>query len=366
LGGVFDGEAFRRLRDLDGSGYLPTKLVIIGVEGEVPIYTAAQCEPSEIAVVHLSEISGIPAVGVTSIGIAVTEETDVDAFAERMALERGYWAWSATANGFYFAKLGSYLEGRGLTLAVPWGIVVLNVVVTMLNSMYERRKEVHILSSVGLNPAQIAAIFVAEASIIGIIAGGSGYLVGLTVYKVMAYFQLALEVHHKISALWSFAALGVAMTAVLMGAFAALRSSVVITPSLMRRWRIEGKPATITEPWVLTIPVRIPPEELDGFVEFAVEALNSEEGNPIRRTDYIRVLVEGRENIQINFIYRATEPTAGNFYTKNVLRLGRGPEGEIVVELVSHGDRSWVHATGTFIRMIVMGWSTRRGRLGRR
>jgi len=366
LRGIFDDEAFRRLRDLDGSGYLPTKLVSTGPEGDVPVYTPAPCEPSEIVVVHLSDILGIPAVGVTSIGIAVTEGTDVDAFAERLALERGYWAWSASADGVYFARLGSYLEGRGLPLVVPWGIVVLNVVVTMLNSMYERRREVHILSSVGLNPAQIAAIFVAEASIIGIIAGGAGYLAGLTLYRTMAYFHLTLEVHHKVSALWSLAAIGVAMTTVLMGAFAALRSSVIITPSLMREWRIEGAPATITEPWVLTIPVRILPEEQDGFVEFTVEAIRAEEDNPLRRTEYIRVSTDSGDRTQVNFIYRATEPMAGNFYTKNTLRFERGPEGDVIVELVSHGERSWAHATGTLIRMIAMEWSTRRGRPGSR
>ena len=92
------------------------------------------------------------------------------------------------------------MEGEGLPLIIPWAIVVLNVVVTMLNSLFERRREINILSSVGLNPAEIASIFVAEASIMGFIAGGLGYLLGLSFYRLMPLLGLTLEVQQKVSA----------------------------------------------------------------------------------------------------------------------------------------------------------------------
>ncbi len=241
LVGVFDDQALSSLKDIDGSTFLPGKLVNVSPEGEEPQYVLESCEPSEVVVLHLSNALDVSLIGITRVAITVGGDVDVNAFAERLALERGYWAWSVSSDGVRFARLGSYLEGKGLPLMVPWGIVVLNVVVTMLNSMYERRKEVHILSSVGLNPAQISAIFVAEASIIGLTAGGAGYLAGLGFYKGMGFLSLTLLVRQKVSAFWSIASIGIAMTAVLMGAFAALKSSVVITPSLMRRWRIDDR-----------------------------------------------------------------------------------------------------------------------------
>jgi len=365
LAGVFDDDAFRRLRELDGSIYLPGKLVNTNPEGEVPNIVLQPCEPSEIVVAHLSTALRLPLVGVERVSIAVAEGVDVDAFAERLALERGYRAWSASADGVYFARLASYLEGKGLPLVVPWGIVVLNVVVTMLNSMYERRKEIHILSSVGLNPAQIAAVFVAEASITGVIAGGAGYLGGLGLYRAMALSGLALEVHQKVSAFWSLAAIGIAMTAVLMGALAALRSSVIITPSLMRRWRIAKRREHYTEPWEFSIPVRLLPGEVGGFVDFVVCALRAREADPVRRTSSIRVSTEAEGTVRrVYFVYRATQSTAGNFYTKNTLLVELRPgEEEAGVRLRSYGDQEWAHATGTMVRMLAMEWSTLRGRV---
>jgi len=363
LQGVFDDNAFRRLRDLDGSTYLPSKLVNKNPEGTAR-FEAEPCEPSEVAVLHISTALEISLVGIHRVDIAIGEGVDVNAFAERLALERGYRAWSASADGVYFAHLGGYLEGKGLPLMVPWGIVVLNVVVTMLNSMYERRREIHILSSVGLNPAQIAAIFVAEASIIGIIAGGIGYLGGLSLYRAMAFSQLALEVHQKVSAFWSLAAIGIAMTAVLIGALAALKSSIVITPSLMRRWRIEEGREDFTEPWEFPIPVKLLPEEMEGFFDFVVRSLRAREDDPVTRTSYIRVSSEAEGAVKrVDFVYKATQPTVGNFYTKNTLIIERGTEErEIDVRLRSYGDQGWAHTTGTFVRMIAMRWSNIRGR----
>ena len=363
LQGVLDDAGLRRLRDLDGSTYLPKKLVDKNPEGP-PMFVVEPCEPSEVVVLHISTALEIPLVGINRVDIAIGEGVDVNAFAERLALERGYKAWSSSSDGVYVANLGGYLEGKGLPLIVPWGIVVLNVVVTMLNSMYERRKEIHILSSVGLNPAQIAAIFVAEASIIGVIAGGVGYLGGLSLYRAMAFLQLALEVHQKVSALWSLAAIGIAMTAVLIGAMAALRSSIVITPSLMRRWRIEKRRVDFTEPWEFPIPVKPLPEEVEGFVDFVVRSLRALEDSPVRMTSSIRVSSEAEGAVKrVDFVYKTTQLAGGNFYTKNTLLVESGPEeGEIDVRLRSSGDQAWAHTTGTLLRMIAMRWSNIRGR----
>ena len=247
--GVMDDGAIRGLKEIDGSWYLPSKLVNLDPLGEKPQIVVKLCEPSEFVIVHYSTALSMALTGITRIAASVGPGYDAGAFAERLALERGYLAWSSSPEGIHLASLGSFFEGKGMPLLVPWAIVVLNVVLTMLNSMFERREEIHILSSVGLNPAQIAAIFMSEAAIVGFAAGGLGYLGGLGVYKGLAFFGLALEVRQKVSALWSLASIGIAMTAVFMGAYVALRSSIVITPSLMRRWKMEKRGVKYFEPY---------------------------------------------------------------------------------------------------------------------
>jgi ABC-type antimicrobial peptide transport system permease subunit len=310
--GIFEDSAFSKLRDLDGTPYLSEKWVNISPEGENPTWVIEEVETSEQMIINLDIISSFPLVGVRRIGFSLESSFSGDEFAERLALERGYLAYSSTDESFSFYRLGNYFEGKGASLIIPWVIVVLNVVVTMLNSMFERRKEIEILSSVGLNPAQVSAIFVAEATITGFIAGGLGYLAGLGVYKGLAYLNIGLQVHQKVSAVWSLASIGLAISAVLTGAYAALRNSTVITPSLMRRWRIDRSSGGFDKPWKLKIPIILEPEEVDPYLEFMEERLQRLTTHPIEMTSRIKF---NKDERRITFIYRSVQASTGKLVT---------------------------------------------------
>jgi hypothetical protein len=229
----------------------------------------------------------------------------------------------------------------------------------MLNSMFERREEIHILSSVGLNPAQIAAIFMSEAAIVGFTAGGLGYLGGLGVYKGLAFFGLALEVRQKVSAVWSLASIGIAMTAVFIGAYVALRSSVVVTPSLMRRWKLEKRDINLLESYDMRVPVRFTPAEMKGYVDFMLKALSRLETHELRVTSSIKAQYLDDGGMKIDFVYKSPGLAAENFYTKNTLLIeNSAEEDEMTVRLRSSADREWAYLVGSLIRMISMRWST--------
>jgi len=362
LEGVFDDTSLWALRDLDGSSYLPGKEENMNPPEERPLYHIVRCETDEIVLLDLTTAMSLPLVRVSRVDVSVNEGVDVGVFAERLALERGYWAWSASEAGVHVALMGSYLEGKGLPLIVPWAIVVLNVVVTMLNSMYERKKEIHILSSVGLNPAQIGTIFVAEASIIGLTGGGIGYLMGMVLYKGMSLFGVALEVEQKVSAFWSLASIGIAMTAVIMGAVASLRSSTVITPSLQRRWRISGEKEGTFKPWEIMMPIRLLPEQVPNFKEYVLGELRALETDMTKKTSMIKVNEEDKM-VTISFVYSSTSPTVGELYTRNTLIITENSEKEVDVKMSSVGERQWSHEVGSMVRMIIMRWSNTQTRV---
>jgi len=356
LEGLLDDFSFSSLTDLDGSSYIPDKWVNLSPPGDPPYWERQMTPASEAVIIDPSTASLLQVLGVTRIALNVTPDGQ-DPFAERLALERGYKVWSASGFGVVFAALGSYLEGKGLPLVIPWAIVVLNVVVTMLNSLFERRREISILSSVGLNPAEIASIFVAEASITGFIAGGLGYLAGLAFYKLMPLLGLALEVHQKVSAVWSLAAIGISISAVLVGALAALRSSIVITPSLTRKWKLDDSMGGFDKPWEVPVPVRLEPEEVDSFVGYLQERLRGLENDLVKVTSNVKVEERGTTKI-VKFIYKIDKTTTGNFYTKNSV-IVEPREGAFVVRLESAGNQDQAHETGSLIRLIVMEWSNR-------
>jgi hypothetical protein len=355
--GLFGDGALAALVDLDGEPYLPDKWVNTSPEGEAPVWVLESCAPEETVIVDAETALRIPTVGVQRVALQLDAATSPDELAERLALERGYLSHSSTPASYAVYRLGNYFEGRGLTLAIPWAIVVLNVVVTMLNALYERRKEIAILSSVGLNPAQVSAIFVAEATVTGFVAGGLGYLTGLGLYRGMAALNLGLQVHQKVSAVWSLASIALAISAVLTGALAALRSSVVITPSLMRRWRIDETRGGFQEPWRITVPIKLHPEEVEPYLEFMWRELYSLRDHPTQITSSMKRLQEGDAR-KIKFVYKSAQATTGNFYTANELIVRPQPNGEYGVELLSLGDHEWVHVAGSLVRRLSVDYST--------
>lgn len=356
--GFFSEEALNGLEDLDGTGYAPDKWVNTNPEGEVPNWVLEECDGSEVVFMSTETATGQPMVGIQRVAAALREGADAEGFAERLALERGYRSYASTPDAYVTFRLGNYFEGRGLSLVIPWAIVVLNVVITMLNSLYERRGEIEILSSVGLNPAQVSTVFVAEAFITGFIAGGLGYLVGLTLYRGMAILNIGLQVHQKVSAVWSVASVALAISAVLAGAYTALRNSVVITPSLMRRWKIDRGSGGYMEAYRINVPVKLEAEEIEPYIEFIHGRLKRLEDHPLQKTSSIKLEGAGEER-RIGFVYKTSQAATGNFYTRNELKITRLPGSEYGATLESMGDPNWAHVTGSLIRRLTMEYSTR-------
>ena len=369
--GIFDDESLEDLRDLDGQSPLPRKIIETGrIEmdnsPDIVIKGLAPCLAEETLVVTWRTVAEIEGIELSRLDILLEAGEDLKEYANKMALNKGFRVWASTEEGVYLAQLASYFEGKGLPIALPWLIVVLNVVVTMLSSLHERRRDIHIYSSIGMNPSHISGIFLAEAAVIGVLGGGIGYLLGLGWYRGMSLLTLALQVRQKTSALWVLAAIAVSMAAVLVGGLIALRGSVVITPSLRRKWRIEGGGAASTEPLELTLPVRVTEVEVEIFVEFVMKALRSHMNDWALVTSRIRESMEelGETSIRrVEFIYRSENTKFGGIYTKNDVLLRREKDSEVyTVKLSTRGNLEGVHKAGSFIRKIIMEWSIERGK----
>jgi ABC-type lipoprotein release transport system permease subunit len=374
--GIFDDEKVEELRDLDGQSLLPKKIIVTGristPTGAILVRELEVCSADETLVVTWKTTSKIYGVGFSRLNIELKEVENLGEYAKMMALNKGFRAWASTGGGVYLAELASYFEGKGLPLAVPWGIVVLNVVVTMLNSFYERRREVFVYSAIGMNPSHISGLFLTEAAMIGVIGGGIGYLLGLGWYKFMAFLTLALQVRQKVSAIWCIAAIAISLTAVLVGGFLALRWSVVITPSLRRRWHLEEEPLA-SQQVELILPVRVSEAELDEFAKSMVKKLRSHMNDMNFVTSQIRDSAERKEKKEtekllraIEFTYRSTAKPFGS-YSKNkfILKKEEGSR-DYTVKLLTSGDQEGMHKAGYFVRKLIMEWGIERGKMEER
>ncbi len=363
LTGFFDDDLFSQLRDLDGAHMSPMKVIAIDEGFDVPPkYEVVLCDPSEI-VITTWQAALTPGswIFLSRIDVLVKETEDILPLARRMALERDYWVWASVGGQVYLTSLKSYFEAKGLPVMIPWLIVIFNVVTTMLNAIFERRREISILSSIGLNPSHITALFVAEATMIGIIGGGIGYLSGLALYRLMSALSIALEVRQKVSAVWCLGALGISATAVVIGAIVAIRGSVIITPSLLRRWRVEEKPHNQSEPWVFTLPFEVRNSNINQFMAYVRSHLELYKNgvNPnIGRVRQVDDETPKSVTKRIKFTYFWGKGTLDGFLTINELvAIERREEEVYALKLISKGDEGWVYKTASFIRELILRWS---------
>jgi len=246
-----------------------------------------------------------------------------------------------------------------LPIVIPWVIVVLNVVVTMMNAYYERRHEVMIYSSIGMNPRHVSGIFLAEAAVIGVIGGCIGYLLGLSAYKIIYILTPALQVKQKVSAYWSVAAIGISMMAVLVGGLSALKNSTSITPSLRRRWTIDKKQDSSDETRIV-IPVQVYEEEINEYIAFISEKLEHAKNGNDMIVKMPKMTQIGEHSWEYRFIYCSASTQISALYTRNRLIVENGLEKTYTTTLYTLGEINSVKQAGGFMRQIGLEWSLQR------
>ena len=352
--------------DLDGDPFVPQKIIEVErIELEGPDHVVeglAPCNPDEVVIFNQVTGSKFITLWINRIDMTFSGDLDLSEFASKTALTRGFRAWASKDGQVYLAQLAGYFQGKGLPIVVPWIIVILNVVVTMLNSYYERRHEIMIYSSIGMNPRQISSIFLSEAAVIGVIGGCIGYLLGLGAYKLIYLLTPTMQVEQKVSAFWSLAAIGISLVAVLIGGLVALANSTAITPSLKRRWKASTR-AGANEPVKIVLPVHVFDEEVDEYVEFLMRKL-FEAANDIHTSTKMVKLTEfmeaGGRRWEINFIYSAVGMSISGVYTRNTLNVKREVEGTYSTTLSSTGDTEGLQSAGAFMRAVTLAWSVNR------
>jgi hypothetical protein len=83
-------------------------------------------------------------------------------------------------DGVFMVSAGnlSKTQRRRRRVAVPLLVAGLIIFNTMMGSIAERKREIHVYTSLGLAPAHVGRCFVAEALTYGLIGASFGYVIG--------------------------------------------------------------------------------------------------------------------------------------------------------------------------------------------
>jgi|GEM_PF-820733 len=265
--GLFDDEEFKAVVDINGENIAPLGLTAQATgRGATP--EAYRISPTEFIIVPYKLALKLRG-AIFNVAVVFKDKKYVYEGAERLAA-RSKLNVIAAVDGWakIFSKIvtGSVIGGE---IILPTIIIVFIILNTGLGAVYERKREVNILSSVGLSPQHVAGLFLAEFLIIGVISGFIGYLLGV----FAPHFVPGLSANT--SSVWVTYSVGASILIMLAAAAYPIQiASKSVTPSLERKWRIETVGTRRGDTFIINIPVLISPLEIDGLIYYLVEYLN--------------------------------------------------------------------------------------------
>ncbi len=283
--GLLDSEQFNQYRDIDDEKLTPVDTLQEAAKMDVeenpdeaakaPIQAFTHMESSNVLFIPYDlaiDLGGT----LRSMAIARFEgfREHIRRFMERVALN----IFVAEGEGeFASVEVLSSIQTTSFSgvgnLFVPILIAALIVLNTMTGSVYERFREIHIYSSVGLAPTHIGALFVAESAVFATVGAVLGYLLGQTVAGAVVQFGWLGTITLNYSSLSTiYSSLVVMLTVFLSALYPAKKASDMAVPDVTRRWEF---PPPEGDDWTFEFPFTVGGAEILGMYAYLARFLQS-------------------------------------------------------------------------------------------
>jgi len=159
----------------------------------------------------------------------------------------------------------------------PIALTALILLNTILGSVYERKKDIFIFSSIGMSPLHVSMMFLAEFTVYAIVGTILGYLLSLLLGKIVLYLFPAFTITANYSSKYTMLTLGIGIAIVIASSlYPAKQASKVVTPSYERVWKIPTKPKG--DLWEIPVPFVSTSEEVTGVLNYLTEYINGHTG----------------------------------------------------------------------------------------
>ncbi len=132
-------------------------------------------------------------------------------------------------------------------ILIPIIISICIVLNTMIGSVYERKREIAIYTSVGLAPSHVSFLFIAEAMAFAVLSVVMGYLLAQTSASLFAGTSLWSGITVNYSSLSGVAAMILVILVVLISAIYPSRVAAEIAiPDVNRSWTLPASKGNLT------------------------------------------------------------------------------------------------------------------------
>jgi cell division protein FtsX len=169
----------------------------------------------------------------------------------------GLSLFSGESDGTYLYHASDSMSYSGVpNIIIPLIISIFIVLNTMIGSVYERKREIGIYTSVGLAPSHVSFLFIAEAMAFAVLSVVFGYLLAQTTAKLFAETNLWSGITVNYSSMSGVAAMLLVIAVVLISViYPSKVAGEIAMPDVNRSWTLppaRGNELMLTLPFLMT------------------------------------------------------------------------------------------------------------------
>ena len=270
VSGIFSGKKLMDRPDLDGEPLTPvtfpsevtmqmTDIEMEALESGEDVF-AFQGRYQHIAedLTLIIPYRTLSAVGGRLKSIAVRPESrqDIQTLAQHMIDRFGLTLFSGEPGGTFLYHASDTLSYSGVpNIVIPLIISIFIVLNTMIGSVYERKREIAIYTSVGLAPSHVSFLFIAESMAFAVLSVVIGYLVAQTTAYLFSETTLWAGITVNYSSLAGVAAMLLVILVVLISViYPSKIAAEIAIPDVNRSWKLpdaSGNTLEVTLPFLM-------------------------------------------------------------------------------------------------------------------
>ncbi len=279
--GVYSGKQFGQYKDLDGESLTPvtfpdevfTEMSEVEMEavesGEDVRSFQSRYEHVDGDLTIIMPFRTVSAAGgaLKSIAVGMIPAAEIHETARRMVDRFGLSLFSGEGQDAYLYQGGDSLRYSGTpNIVIPLILSILIVLNTMIGSVYERKREIGIYTSIGLAPSHVAFLFIAEALAFAVISVIIGYIIAQVSATLFAGVSFWSGITVNYSSLSGVAAMMLVVLVVLVSViYPAKTAADIAIPDVNRSWTLPKSKDNAIE---LSLPFMIQHDELMGVCTY--------------------------------------------------------------------------------------------------
>jgi hypothetical protein len=313
---------------------------------------------SQFVIVPDAISRALPNSSIRSVAIELANEAEVKAVSDELAKRFAVAMFAGFDDGVRMVAASnlSSVSGAG-QVAIPLAIAGLIIFNTMMGSIAERKREIHVYTSLGLAPLHVGALFVAEAMTYGLIGTVFGYVIGQGAGTALLKLGWLGNVTLNYSGTSAILTMGLILLIVLLSALVPARlASKIAAPSIERSWKV---PLPKGDEILAVLPFTINKTAADGALAYLAEYFDAHQEGSIGKFSAGKVEVfdfEDADHRTSRGLKTVVWLTPFDLGVRQHLMLLVHPgqyediyEVQVVLQRLSGDDGSWYRMNRTFL-----------------